>query len=452
MANSFRAYSIDQAYLLPQAPREWLPEGHLAFFLEEMVSLLDLSPIFKRYGWGRGPKAYHPQMLLTLLLYGYCTGVCSSRKIARSCEMDLAFRVLSGGQFPDFRTLSDFRKEHLEAFQGLFLEVLRMCREAGLVRMGHLSLDGSKYQANASKHKAMSYGRIEEVEPQLEAEIKELLQRAADVDEAEDVEYGPEERGDELPEDLRRREGRLEKIREAKRRLEERARNRAKERAEARGAGTEEAAAAGEQAVPRPKEQSNFTDPDSRIMKTSHGWIQGYNAQVLVEEASGVIVAEEVTAHSVDSPRLRPMLDHLEENLARVGVPEEERRPKWFTADAGYCSENNLRMLAERQIDAYVATGRERHHRGGIGDGRRARTTRTPLRAAMRDKLRTPEGRAIYARRKVITEPVHGLIKQARGFRQFLLRGLNKVAGEFTLVALTHNLLKLWRARLAPAG
>ena len=362
--------------------------------------------------------------------------------------MDLAFRVLSGGQFPDFRTLSDFRKEHLKAFQGLFLEVLRMCREAGLVRMGHLSLDGSKYQANASKDKAMSYGRIEEVEPQLEAEIKELLRRGAEVDEAEDSEYGPEQRGDELPEELRRREGRLEKIKEAKRRLEERAGSLAQERAAARGAGAEEAAAAGEQAVPRPKGQSNFTDPDSRIMKTSHGWIQGYNAQVLMEEASGVIVAQEVTAHSVDSPRLRPMLEHIEENLARVGVPEEERRPKWFTADAGYCSENTLRMLAERQIDAYVATGRERRHRAGIGHRRQ---TKTPLRAAMREKLRTVEGRAIYARRKAITEPVHGLIKQARGFRQFLLRGLRKVAGEFTLVALTHNLLKLGLARLAPA-
>jgi|TARA_B100002003_G_scaffold70398_1_gene65706 transposase len=449
MANSFRPYCLDQAYLLPQSPREWLPEGHLALFLEEMVSLLDLRAIFERYGGGRGPQAYHPQMLLTVLVYGYCTGVCSSRKIARGCETDLGFRVLSGGQFPDFRTLADFRKEHLEAFQGLFLEVLRMCREAGLVRMGHLSLDGSKYQANASKHKAMSYGRIQEVEPQLEAEVKELLRRAAEVDEAEDVEHGPEQRGDELPEDLRRREGRLEKIREAKRRLEERARSRGQGRAEARGAGPEEVAAAAARAVPQPKEQSNFTDPESRIMKTSHGWNQGYNAQVLVEEASGVIVAQEVTAHSADSPRLKPMLDRLEENLARLGVPEEERRPKWFTADAGYCSENNLRMLAERQIDAYVATGRERHHRGGIARGSR---TRTPLRAAMREKLQTTEGRAVYARRKAITEPVHGQIKQARGFRQFLLRGLDNVAGEFTLVALTHNLLKLWRAGLAPTG
>ncbi len=449
MAYSFRPYSIDQAYLLPQAPREWLPEGHLAFFLEETVSLLDLRPIFERYPGGRGPQAYHPQMLVTLLLYGYCTGVYSSRKIAKSCEMDLAFRVLSGGQFPDFRTVSDFRKDHLEAFQGLFLEVLRMCREAGLVRIGHLSLDGSKYQANASKHKAMSYGRIQEVEPQLEAEVQELLRRAAEVDEAEDAEYGPEQRGDELPEELRRREGRLEKIREAKRRLVERARSRGQERAEARGGGPEEVAAAAAREVPRPKEQSNFTDPDSRIMKTSHGWIQGYNAQVRVEEASGVIVAQEVTAHSTDSTRLRPMVDRLQENLARVGVPEEERRPKWFTADAGYCSEGNLGMLTERQIDAYVATGRERHHRGGIAHGSQ---TKTPLRAAMRDKLQTTEGRAIYARRKAITEPVHGLIKQARGFRQFLLRGLEKSAGEFTLVALTHNLLKLWRASLSPAG
>ena len=449
MAYNFRPYSPDQAYLLPQAPREWLPEGHLAFFLEETVSLLDLRPIFERHQGGRGPQAYHPQMLLTLLLYGYCTGVYSSRKIAGGCETNLAFRVLSGGQLPDFRTLSDFRKDHLAAFHGLFLEVLRVCREAGLVRLGHLSLDGSKYQANASKHKAMSYGRIGEVEPQLEAEVKELLRRAAEVDEAEDAQHGPGQRGDELPEELRRREGRLEKMREAKQRLEERARNRAQERAEARGAGPEEVIAAGARAAPRPKEQSNFTDPDSRIMKTSHGWVQGYNAQVMVEEASGVIMAQEVTAHSVDSPRLRPMLDRLEENLTRVGVPEEERRPTWFTADVGYCSENNLRMLAERQIDACVATGRERHHRGGIAHGSR---TRTPLRAAMRDKLQTTEGRAIYARRKAITEPVHGLIKQARGFRQFLLRGPGTVAGEFTLVALTHNILKLWRASLAPTG
>ena len=439
----------DQAYLLPQFPREWLPEGHLAFFLQETVSTLEHTPILERYPGGRGPKAYHPQMLLTVLLYGYCTGVYSSRKMAAHCETDMVSRVLSGGQFPDFRTLSDFRKRHLEAFQGLFLEEVRLCREAGLVRMGHLSLDGSKYQANASKHKAMSYGRNQDMEPQLETEVRDLLQRAAAVDEAEDAEHGSDHRVDELPEELQRREGRLDKIREAKRRLEERARSRARERAGGRKAEPEQVTAAEAAAVPRAKEQSNFTDPDSRIMKTSHGWIQGYNAQVLVEEASGVIVVQEVTAQSADSPRLRPVLERMEQDLAALGVPEEECRPEVFTADAGYCSEANLGALAERQIDAYVATGRERHHRGGVGPQGRVRT---PLRAAMRAKLQTPEGRALYARRKAITEPVHGQIKQARAFRQFLLRGLAKVQGEFTLVALTHNLLKLWRAALAPAG
>ena len=344
----------------------------------------------------------------------------SSRKIAAACETDLAFRMLSGGQFPDFRTVSDFRKDHLEVFEGLFVQVLRMCREAALVRLEHPSLEGSKYQANASKHKAMNYGRIRETEPLLAEEVKELLRRAAEVDEAEDAEYGPGERGDELPEELRRREGRLAKIRDAKARLEERAEKRAQERAGGKGAAPEEVKDAVAQAEPRPKEQSNFTDPDSRIMKTARGWIQGYNAQVMVEESSGVIVAQEVTSHSGDSIRLGPMLHRLHQNLAGLGVPEAERRPKWFSADAGYCSERNLRVLAEARIDAYVATGRERHHRAGIS--RRVRT-RTPPRAAMRAKLLTPEGKAVYARRKAITEPVHGLIKQARGFRQFLLRG-----------------------------
>ena len=287
MAKEYRPYGLEQAYLLPQAPREWLPEGHLALFLEDAVSLLDIEEIAVRFKRGRGPRAYHPRMLLSLLLYGYCTGVYSSRKIAAACETDVAFRALCGGQFPDFRTVSDFRKNHLEVFAGLFIQVLGMCREAGLVKMGHLSLDGSKYQANASKHKAMSYQRIQETEPRLEAEIAELLRRSAEIDEAEDAEYGHDARGDELPEELRRREVRLAKMREAKVRLEERAKRRARERAEGGGSGPEGVEAAAAKAVPRPKEQSNFTDPDSRIMKSSHGWIQGYNAQVLVEAGSG---------------------------------------------------------------------------------------------------------------------------------------------------------------------
>lgn len=448
MAYSFRPYRLDQQLLLPTDMRAWLPEGHLALFLADVVGQLDLSPIMKRYRGGRGPRGYHPRMLLTVLVYGYSVGVFSSRKLAAGCETDVAFRVLSGGECPDFRTLADFRKRHLAAMEHLFLEVLRLCREAGLLTVGHLSLDGSKYQANASKHRAMSYGRIQDTEARLAAEIKALLERAAQQDQAEDDEHGQECRGDDLPEELRRRTSRLEQIQAAKARLQERARQRATERAEAKGAGAQEVAEARAAAVPRPNEQSNFTDPESRMLKTKTGWVQGYNAQVVVEAQSGVIVADEVTGQSADSPRLPPLLDRVETNLAAIGVPPAERTPACFSADAGYCSEANLAELARRGIDAYVATGRERHHRGGVDPTRRPRS---PLRAAMREKLRTETGRAVYARRKGITEPVHGMIKQARGFRQFLLRGLERVRAEFRLVALTHNLLKLWRARVAAA-
>jgi transposase len=449
MAHDFRPYRLDQQQMLPTDMRAWLPEGHLALFLAEVVGQLDLGTIRRSYRRGRGPQAYDPRMLVSVLLYGYCTGIFSSRKLAAHCESDVAFRVLSGGAFPDFRTLADFRQRHLAQMSDLFGQVLGLCREAGLVKVGHLSLDGSKYQANASKHKAMSYGRIQEVEPKLTQEIAELLERAQAADQAEDAEHGAAKRGDELPEELRRRAGRLAKIRAAKERLEERARQRAQERATSKGASAEEIAQAKAAAVPAPKEQSNFTDPDSRIMKAKGGWMQGYNAQVVVEEASGIILASEVGEHSADSPRLVPMLEATTAMLVASGVPAAEAIPDHFSADAGYCSEANLAALAARGIDAYIATGRERHHRGGIAP---ARPSRTPLRAAMREKLQTDAGRAIYARRKAITEPVHGLIKHARGFRQFLLRGLPKVRGEFALVALTHNLLKLWRTQSATAS
>jgi transposase len=449
MAHGFRPYGIDQLHLLPPSPRDWLPEDHLALFLQEVVGQLDLAPILHRYPGGRGPRGYHPQMLLTVLLYGYCVGVMSSRRIARACETDLAFRVLSGGELPDFRTLADFRLRHLGTFGLLFEEVLRICREVGLLQVGHVAIDGSKYQANASLHKAMSYGRIQEVEPVLEAEVQDLLRRAAELDQQEDAAYGADQRGDELPAELRRREGRLAKIRAAKARLEQRARERAQQQAEARGADAAQVAEAVAQAVPGAKEQSNFTDPDSRIMKTKRGWAQAYNAQIAVDETSGLILAEEVSAQGTDGPRLATVLDLLEGTLAATGLPAEARRPTHLSLDAGYGSERNLAMLAERRLDAYVATGRERHHRQGVAS---PRPTRTPFRQAMREKLQTPAGKRIYARRKAIVEPVHGLIKQARGFRQFLLRSLAKVQGEFHLVALTHNLLKLWRRPLALAA
>ena len=439
---------MDQPYLMPVSLRDWLPGDHLALFVADVIGQLDLRPILRAYRGGRGPRGYHPQMLLTVLVYGYCIGVFSSRRLAAHCETDVAFRVLSGGDFPDFRTISDFRKRHLGVMRGLFIDVLGMCRESGLVRVGHVSLDGSKYQANASKHKAMSYGRIGEAEPRLVAEIAALLEEAERIDREEDGTYGRDRRGDELPKELQRREGRLEKIRAAKERLEERARGRVRDREEAKGATPQEIASAQAAARPADREQSNFTDPESQIMKTRTGWVQGDNARIVVEEASGVILAEEVSAQAADSPRLVPMIDQMDANLTAIGVPMDERLSGVFSADAGYCSEANLAALEERGIDAYVATGRERHHRGGVDPAGHPRTRR---RAAMREKLRTESGRAIYARRKCITEPVHGMIKQARGFRQFLLRGRDKVGAEFTLVALGHNILKLWRAGVAPA-
>src|SRR5579885_1282027 len=442
MAGFFRPSGVAQLRLLPEDPRQWLPAGHLAFFLADVVGELDLGAILRAYPGGRGPAGYDPRMLLTVVLYGYCNGVFSSRKIAARCETDIAFRVLAGGHRPDFRTLADFRKRHLAAFKVLFVEVLRLCREAGLVTLGHLAIDGSQYQANASKHKAMSYRRMGEAEADLMAEVETLLHRAQETDAAEDAEHGPTARGDELPAELARREERLAKIREAKARLEERARERARQRAEERGKSVEEVDAAATAATPGPKEQMNFTDPESRILKTKNGWVQGYNAQIAVDGPGGVIVAAEVNAQTADSPRLIPVVEAVRANLAAAG-PGAGAYPNKVSADAGYCSEANLKELETRGIDGYIATGRERHRGQGIGGA----TPRSPHRAAMREKLRTVEGKAVYALRKAIVEPVHGQIKAALGFRQFLLRGLAKVRGEFDLVALSYNLRTLWRAR-----
>jgi transposase len=444
MAGFFRPSGIDQIRLLPEDPRRWLPEGHLAYFVLDVVAELDVQPILGAYPGGRGPAGYDPRMLLSVLLYGYCTGVFSSRKIAARCETDIAFRVLAGGQLPDFRTVADYRQRHLSTFGKLFVDVLRLCREAGLVKLGHVAIDGSKYQANASKHKAMSYGRMVEAEADLRAEVDEMLRQARETDATEDGLHGPGRRGDELPAELIRREDRLAKIREAKARLEERARERTRQRLEEHGKTAEEIADLVRDVVPGPKEQMNFTDHESRILKTTNGWVQGYNAQIAVDAAGGVIVATEVNAQTADSPRLVPVIDLVRENARAVGE-YAEGYPTKVSADAGYCSEANLTHVADRGIDGYIATGRERHR----GDGITGRAPRSPKRAAMREKLRTVDGKAIYAQRKAIVEPVHGQIKAAMGFRQFLLRGLEKVRGEFDLVALSYNLRTLWRVRTA---
>lgn len=425
MAKKFRLYEPDQLFLMPPSLREWLPEDHLAYFVSELVDDLDLSEIEALYeDEQRGQPPYHPRMMVKVLLYSYCVGVFPSRQIQKRLAEDVAFRVLAAGNLPDFRTLSDFRKIHRKALEGLFEQVLRLALKAGAMKLGRVAIDGSKVKANASKHKAMSYGRMREKERELAAEVRRLLAEADRQDEAEDTRYGKDRMGDELPEELRRRESRLKRIREAKRALEEEARR------EAQKAGNQED-------KPQDKKQYNFTDPQSRIMKGSDGFVQGYNCQVAVEENLQLIVGQAVTQQANDKEQLEPMVQAVQEQAGQ--------KPEEVLADSGYCSQDNLKYLARRHIDGYVATERQEH-----GQNRPA-CKRGPLPKGagpverMKRKLQTQGGRRIYARRKAIVEPVFGQIKQVRGFRQFLLRGLEKVQMEWALVCLTHNVLKMYR-------
>lgn len=381
----------------------------------------------------RGQPPYDPQMMTKVLVYGYCVGVFSSRRIERRLVEDIAFRVLAAGNQPNFRTISDFRKIHLKTLEGLFEQVLKIALEAGAIKVGRVAVDGTKVKANAnaSKHKAMSYDWMKEKEKDLKAEVKQLLEQAAAADAEEDAAYGQDRRGDELPAELERRETRIQKIREAKRTLEARAR----EKAAAEGADPK-------QAQPKEKDQYNFTDPESRIMKGADGFVQAYNAQAVVEPDLQLIVGQTVTQAANDKEQLLPMVEVMEQ--------QSGQRPEEILADSGYCSEKNLEALdaeenPERRIDGYLATERQKHGeyketcpRGPLPKG----ATRVDR---MRRKLKTKTGKAVYAARKAIVEPVFGQIKQARGFRQFLLRGLDKVRGEWSLVCLTHNILKMYR-------
>jgi transposase len=424
MAKTFRPYEPDQMLLMPPALADWVPEDHLARFVSDLVESLDLTAIEDTYTEERGFPPYHPRMMTQVLLYAYATGTYSSRKIARRLIEDVAMRFLAAGNEPDFRTLSDFRKRHSAALAGLFTQVLRLCRRAGLVKLGQVAIDGTRVKANASKHKAMSYGRMGEKEAALQAEIAELLRRAEQADRDEDARYGPDRRGDELPAELARRESRLKKIREAKMALE----------AEAR----EQAAQAGKDpahAPPAPKAQRNFTDPESKIQKTSEGFIQGYNAQAAVDAHAQVIVAQDVTPMAADVGELLPQVTAIGRTL--------RQRPKQVLADAGYCSEENLQELERRDIDAYIATGRLKHGEWWAPAPRGRPPAGLTRRERMARKLRTLAGRAVYARRKAIVEPVFGQIKHARRFRQFLRRGWRAVRDEWALVCTVHNLLKL---------
>jgi transposase len=459
MGKSFLPDDVNQSLLFPPSLHDWLPEGHLARFLVDVVSALDLSAVFASYEEkdGRGQAAYAPAMMVRVLLYGYATGVYSSRKLEAKTYDDVAFRYLSADTHPDHDTLAEFRKRHLEALAGLFTQALLLCEKAGLVKLGHVAIDGTKIKANASKHKAQSYARMGETERRLKQEIEALLQQAEDVDSAEDAQYGKGKRGDELPEELARRESRLKKIAQAKAELEQEAREKAeRERAEAEAKlaerraeeeqtgkkkrGREPKVPDPEQAHPEAGSQRNFTDPDSRIMPdgaNKGSFVQGYNAQIAVDSASQVIVAAEVTQETNDKMQLIPMIVQIVANL--------EQKPERVSADTGYFSEANVTDESVKDVDLYVATGRDKHS-GVVETISGPPPPDASPKEAMRHKLRTADGRAVYKMRKAIVEPVFGQIKEQRSFRRFSLRGKQNVRREWKLVCAVSNLLKLFRA------
>jgi len=430
VSKTFRPYDPDQVFLMPASMRDWLPGDHLAYFISDVVDQLDLSGIMERYaGEERGYPPYHPRMMVKVLLYAYCVGVVSSRRIERRLCEDIAFRVLAANNTPDFRTISDFRKDHLKALAGLFLQVLKLCQKAGLVKLGHVALDGTKIKANASKHKAMSYKRMKDEEARLEAEVKEMLRMAEAVDEEEDQRYGKNKRGDELPKELAFRESRLRKIREARKALEEEAHR----EAEAVASATRKHAV-----VPYDKSQRNFTDPDSHIMPAPGGkhFIQAYNSQAAVDSAHQVIVAAEVTNKPTDRGLAEPMMQTVKTNTGQL--------PRQMSADAGYFSSDAIQNLSTQGIDVYMPPDRMKH-RSTLPPAPRGRIPRSlSVVDRMRRKLRTKKGQECYGLRKELPEPVFGQIKQARGFNQFLLRGADKVSGEWKLICTGHNLLKLF--------
>jgi len=427
MAKVFRPYEPNQLLLLPPAIGDWVPEGHLARFVSDLVDRLDLSAIEDTYDEERGYPPYHPRMMVKVLLYSYATGNYSSRRIARGLVDSVALRFLGAGNTPDFRTISDFRKRHGKALSDLFAQVLRLCRRAGLVSLGRVAVDGTKIKANASKHKAMSYRRMKDAESRLQGEVEELLRRADKTDRMEDRHYGKDKRGDELPEELQHRESRLKKIREAMASLEAEA----KEKAKKEGKDPEKA-------KPAETAQRSFTDPESRGQQAGRSYIQGYNAQIAVDERSQVIVSQHVTNAAPDVQELIPVVERITRLL--------RRKPKKVLADAGYWSAQNVSNLERMGIDPYVASER-RKHSDRLSPAPRGRPPKdlTP-KERMKRKLSTLRGRATYAWRQILPEPVFGQIKQARGFRQFLRRGLAAVGEEWALITTAHNLLKLHRA------
>ena len=442
MSKHFRPWNIDQTQLLPPSVLDFVPEGHLSRFVVALVrESLDLSEITASYTSGLGQPPFDPRMMTALLLNAYASGVYSSRRIAKAAQERADFMMIVALDPPDFRTISDFRKRHLQALAGLFVQVLRLAEKAGLAKLGHVALDGTKIKANASKHKAMSYDRMKKREAELQAEVDRWLKAAEAADADEDAVHG-NKRGDEMPAWVADKEKRLAKIREAmaaleadakaaaedKRRLDaEKERQREAENRKKTGRKTPPPTDA-----PDGKAQRNFTDPESRVLLTRDGFIQGYNAQAAVDGAHQIIVAHVLTQSASDHHQLVPLIDGIAANLGR--------KPKETSADSGYLSEANLQSLADRGIAGYVAMGRAKH------PTRQTRNVGGPLMQAMRRKLKRAGWRSRYRLRKQIVEPVFGQIKQARGFRQFLLRGVDAVAAEWAMICLAHNLTKLAKA------
>jgi transposase len=444
---TFRPYEPDDLWLLPPSPQDWLPEDHLAYFLADLVEVLDLEPILATYGGvTRGTAPYHPQLLVKVLLYAYTVGIPASRQIARKLEEDVAFRVLAANQRPDFRTLSDFRKQHLPALANLFVQVLKLCQRAGLVKLGHIALDRTKVKANASKHKAMSYGRMGTEEARLTAEVQRLLTQAEAADARDDAAYGPDRRGDELPAELARRKQRLETLRAAKAVLEQEAQAKAALKQVAHEARQTAGPRRGRppqppRSGPHPKAQRNFTDPESRIMPDAGAKgsvVQGYTCQAAVDATAQIIVAADVTDESNDKQQAQPMLTQVLVNTEQV--------PRTVSMDAGYFSEANVTASTALGCWPLIPPDRQLHSQTVPVALRGRPPAGLSVADRMRRTLRTRRGRRCYARRKAIVEPVFGQIKQGRGYRQFLLRGMRQVRGEWALICTTHNVLKLWTA------
>jgi transposase len=453
---TFRAYDPDQVLLISPVLSDWVPDGDLAHFVSDLVETgaLELSGIYASYVGERGFPPYDPRLMVKLLLYGYATGLMTSRKLEVATYRDIALRMLCADQHPDFRSIARFRERHLDALAGLFVQALRLCRQAGLVGLGALALDGTKLRANASRRKAMSYARMGPKAEQLEAEIAELrgrmealLAESQAADDADDDQHGPDRRGDELPAELERRDTRLAKIREAMAALEAEAREAETERRERMAAEAKKPRKprdGRDPFAPKPKTQRNFTDPDSKIMKTADGsFHQCYNGQAVVDSVTQVILAADAFAMAADGPLLGPMLELLDENLAAIGA--ELPTGATLAADAGYWSEENVPAVAAHGLDAHIATGRQKHDDPPEPDPEQPLPDDATAKQRMARKTKTGRGREVYARRKAIVEPVFGQMDTTQDARRLLIRGKPAARKQWSFECAVHNLLKLFR-------